>query len=250
MDLQRLDIIREVRSMMTYHHCLGIDVYPREAGIAQLLERKVDLPAVREGVMQQQKEVMVAAETLQDIGVEIYDCRNCELHARRVVPVAGMGGRLARLLIVGGWLTVADPSEISAEMVFGREADQMVSRMLAAIHLAPGEVFVTNILKCGLPDSCQPVAANIQCCLGFLRRQIMVVEPELICTMGTIATRALLELPQALSQLRGRFHSFTALDGREIPLMPTYHPSYLLQAEEMKKQTWKDLQLIEKRLAG
>jgi DNA polymerase len=250
MDSQRLEIIKEVRSMMTYHHCLGIDVYPREAGFAQLVERKVELPAAREGVVQQRKETMVTAETLQDIGAEIHDCRNCELHVRRVVPVAGMGGRQARLLIVGGWLTAPDPPEIRAEMVFGREADQMVTRMLAAIHLAPGEVFVTNILKCGLPDSCQPVAANIQCCLGFLRRQITVIEPELICTMGTIATRALLDLPSSLSQLRGRFHPYTALDGREIPLMPTYHPSYLLQAEEMKKQTWKDLQLIEKRLAG
>jgi DNA polymerase len=68
--------------------------------------------------------------------------------------------------------------------------------------------------------------------------------------MGTIATRALLDLPQSLSQLRGRFHSYTTLDGRQIPLIPTYHPSYLLQAIEMKTETWKDLQLIEKKLTG
>lgn len=235
---------------MAYHHCLGIDDYPREAGVVQLLARKVELPVKRERVVPERQETIVAAETLEDIGIEIHDCCNCELHASRVVPVAGRGGRQARLLIVGGWLTAPDQPETPAGMVFGREEDLMVTRMLAAIHLAPSEVFVTNILKCGLPGPCQPVAANIQCCLGFLRRQITVIAPELICTMGTIATRALLDLPQSLSRLRGRFYPYTALDGREIPLMPTYHPSYLLQAEEMKKETWKDLQLIEKRLAG
>jgi uracil-DNA glycosylase len=76
-----------------------------------------------------------------------------------------------------------------------------------------------------------------------------VIAPEVICTMGIIATRALLDLPQSLSQLRGRFHRYS-VNGREISVMPTYHPSYLLQAEEMKKETWNDLQLIEKKLAG
>jgi len=250
MDLQLYKIIEEARSVMVYHHCLGFGDYPQEAGVAQLLEKMIEPPVKRERVVPERQERRIAAGTLEEIGVEIHDCRHCELRASRVVPVAGRGGKQARLLIVGGWLTVPDLSEIPAEMVFGREEDLMVTRMLAAIHLAPGEVFVTNILKCGLPGSCQPVAANIQCCLGFLRRQLAVIAPELICTMGTIATRALLDLPQSLSRLRGRFYPYTAIDGREIPLMPTYHPSYLLQAEEMKKETWKDLQLIEKRLAG
>lgn len=125
----------------------------------------------------------------------------------------------------------------------------MVTRMMEAIQLQGDDVFVTNILKCGLPESCQPQASHLQCCLGYLRRQIAVIGPEVICSMGIIATRALLGLPQSLSQLRGRFHSYSTLDGRQIPVMPTYHPSYLLQAEEMKKETWKDLQLIQKRLA-
>ncbi|MBW6519681.1 MAG: uracil-DNA glycosylase [Desulfoarculaceae bacterium] len=249
MDSQRFEIIRDVQAVLAYHHCLGIEAYPQEAGIVHLLERKIDSPARIEKVTQQ-LQMTTVAETLEDLGAEIHGCRNCELHAIRVVPVAGRGGSRARLLIVGGWLTAPEPPESNREMVFGLEEDRMVSRMLEAIHLDPGDVFVTNILKCGLPGSCQPVAANIQSCHAYLRRQIAVLAPELICAMGTIATRTLLELPQSLSQLRGHFHTYTALDGREIPLMATYHPSYLLQAEEMKKETWKDLQLIAKRLAG
>lgn len=243
---------------MAYHQALGIEDYPRDAAVMHFLDRKAEA-AVREQSSPQQKKVSPAltpvvtsavTETLQDIAVAIDSCCHCELHARRVVPVPGRGTPRARLLIVGGWLTGTEPADLPVGMIFGLEEDRMLSRMLGAIHLAPDDVFITNIVKCGLPGSCQPIAANIHCCLSYLRRQIAVLAPEVICSMGTAATRALLDLPQSLSQLRGRFHLYTALEGKQIPLIPTYHPSYLLQAAEMKSETWKDLQLIEKKLAG
>ena len=258
MNLQYVEIIDEMRSLVAYHQVLGIEDYPRDAAIVHFLDRTAEA-AAREQALPQQKKVTPAlapvvtsavTETLQDIAVEIDSCCHCELHVRRVVPVPGRGTPRARLLIIGGWLTGTELADFPLGMIFGLEEDRMLSRMLEAIHLAPDDVFVTNILKCGLPESWQPIAANIHCCLSYLRRQIAVLAPEVICSMGTVATRALLDLPQSLSQLRGRFHLYTALDGEQIPLIPTYHPSYLLQAAEMKSETWKDLQLIEKKLAG
>ncbi len=250
MDGQQVKIIEDLRSLMAYHQALGIEYYPQEAGSLQLVEKMAESPVGLQVVVPPRKVSPTVSETLQGINAEINDCCLCDLHAGRLAPVPGRGRPQARLLIVGGWLTVPEQAVLSPETIFGLEEDQMLARMLAAIHLAPEDVFVTNILKCGLPASSQPVAANIQCCLAYLRRQIVVITPELICCMGTIATRALLDLPQSLSQLRGRFHSYTTLDGRQIPLIPTYHPSYLLQAIEMKSETWKDLQLIEKKLTG
>jgi DNA polymerase len=256
--MQGFEIINDVRSLLTYHQALGIECYPRDTAIVHFLERTAETADGRQTLPQQQKvtpalpHVVVPAvtETLQDIAVEIDSCRNCELHVRRKASVPGKGTTQAGLLIVGGWLTRAEQENLPSEMIFGQEEDKMLARMLAAIRLAPGDVFITNILKCALPESSQPVAANIHCCLTYLRRQIALIAPKAICTMGIIATRALLDSPQSLSQLRGRFHLYTALDGRRIPVMPTYHPSYLLQAEEMKLKTWEDLQLIEKKLAG
>ena len=249
MDKQQFEIVDDLRSLIAYHHTLGIEGYPGDASRLPLLERRGETPVGVKTLPQQRKVPSLVSETLQDIGAEIDGCRSCDLHARRVVPVPGRGGTpQARLLVVGGWLTVPEQELLPPGTIFGLEEDRMLSRMLEAIHLAPGAVFVSNILKCGLPVSCQPVAANIHCCLAYLRRQIAVIAPEVICCMGTIATRALLDLPQSLSQLRGRYHVYTVLDGRQIPLMPTYHPSYLLQAAEMKSETWKDLQLIEKKL--
>ncbi|MDD3814513.1 MAG: uracil-DNA glycosylase [Desulfocapsaceae bacterium] len=251
MDIQHDEIIDEIRSLIVYHHTIGFEDYPGDAASFPLLGRKLDSPAATVNMLLQQGEVApVVLETLQDITAEIDGCSHCELHAKRVLPVPGKGGAQARLLVVGGWLTVPEHPALPPGTIFGLEEDKMLSRMLEAIHLVPADVFVTNILKCGLPVSCQPVATNIHCCLSSLRRQIAVIKPEVICSMGIIATRALLDQPQSLSQLRGRFHAYTALDGRQIPLMPTYHPSYLLQAAEMKSETWKDLQLIELKLKG
>ena len=272
MEPQRLEIIDDLRMLIAYHRALGIESYPHDAGILQFLARKATTPAEIETLVQAKSPPMVAhhtagsapdsvpatpsalasavTETLIDISGDINACRNCQLHAQRVAPVPGRGTPRARLLIIGTWLTAPEQLSPPPETIFGLEEDQMLSRMLTAIHLAADDIFVTNSIKCGLPASSQPVAADIQRCLAYLRRQIAVIAPEVICTMGIIATRALLDLPQSLSQLRGRFHLYTALDGRQIPLMPTYHPSYLLQAEEMKRQTWEDLQLIEKKLAG
>lgn len=85
-------------------------------------------------------------------------------------------------------------------------------------------------------------------CSSYLQRQLSAASPEFICTMGMVATRTLLRQSQPLSKLRGRFHTYKAADGVEIPLLPTYHPGYLLQNPEMKTATWQDLQLLQKRL--
>jgi DNA polymerase len=246
-------MIEDVRALIRYHQVLGIKDYPWHCETPHFIDGMSETPAKGAGMLPSPEKLPIrpvsVRETLADIDAEIEECCNCELHTGRLIAVAGRGQVRARLLIVGGWLTGSGQAAPSSEMIFGLEQDRMVARMLEAIQLKGDDVFVTNILKCGLPESCQPLATHLQCCLGYLQRQIAVIGPEVICSMGIIATRALLGLPQSLSQLRGRFHPYPTLDGRQIPVMPTYHPSYLLQAEEMKQETWKDLQLIQKRLA-
>lgn len=249
MDQQQYNIINDLRALMAYHHSIGIEEYPGPAMSLPLVERRIKSAGIV-SLPSQGQALAAGSERPEDIATEVNSCRNCELAAQRVMPVPGRGTARARLLIVGGWLTTPELTGSSSDLIFGLEEDRMMARMLEAIHLDPADVFVTNILKCGLPASCQPAANHVHCCLSYLQRQIVAIAPVLLCSMGIIATRALLDMPQSLSQLRGRCHLYTALDGRKIPLIPTYHPSYLLQATEMKAETWKDLQLIEQKLAG
>ncbi len=149
-----------------------------------------------------------------------------------------------RLLVVGSWLIGDSDKPLPEETQFGLEEDRMLFRMLAAINVQPEQAFITNAIKCVVPGSIHPLAENARICLSYLHRQIALLEPESICTMGIMATRALLGLPQPLSQLRGKLHAFQADAGREIPVMATYHPSFLLQNPEMKKAVWLDLQSL------
>jgi DNA polymerase len=120
--------------------------------------------------------------------------------------------------------------------------------MLQAIHLSEDEAFVSNIIKCGIDHTVQPKAENIDACVSYLERQIAATSPEIICTMGIAATRTLLHIARPLSQLRGKFYQYHLDKHRSIPLLPTYHPTFLLKNPEMKRATWEDLQLIEKHL--
>lgn len=251
----QIALIKDIRSLVAYHRSLGIEEYPLAA--ATLLQSRPQnsySPALQPeadtaaDAVPAPVQPVVAGETLADIAQEVGHCYACELHQSRERTVAGQGGARARLMVVGGWLTTLSAGDDNH--VFGMEEDRMVALMMKAIHLAPEDVFVTNILKCGLPETVQPTAVHLECCLAFLRRQISVVAPEVICVMGTIPTRVLLDLSQPLSRLRGRFYPYTSLEGRKIPVMPTYHPSYLLRVPDMKAKTWEDLQRIQKQLAG
>lgn len=249
-------MIEEVRAQVRYHQILGISDYPwlRETVSVSIPESLSGPPAVDSAeaapVERLAKRDGMVGETLADIEGEIRACRRCELRAGALPPVPGRGEQRARLVLVGGWLTGSAQAAPPADTIFGMEEDRMVARMLKAIRLEGHDVYVTNVLKCVLPEDCQPVTAHIRCCLAYLHRQIAVIGPEVICCMGIDATRALLGSTRSLSQVRGRFYPCRTLDGREVPVIPTYHPTYLLRVEDMKKETWKDLQQIEKRLAS
>jgi DNA polymerase len=122
-------------------------------------------------------------------------------------------------------------------------AGQLLDKMIVAMGFARGEVFIANTLKCRPPGNRDPQEDELAACLPYLRAQIALIGPEVICSLGRHATHALLERKDALGALRGTF-----FDYRGTPLLPTYHPSYLLRKPEDKTPAWKDLQKIMQRL--
>ena len=262
MTVDKSDFLKKLKSLLTYHESIGIHHYPRNKEIESFCELQIAPPSHAAGV--ESREVSHTDEkvakvkgvtknkntelTLSDINTEVAACRACDLHKNRIYPVAGKGSAGGRLLVIGDWLSGDADGHLPRDQVLGVEQDQMLTRMLAAINLQPDEVFITNVIKCAIPVSCHPAADHVRCCMSFLHRQIVLLVPEVICTMGMIAAKAVLGRPQSLSQLRGTFHTYETEDGLHIPVLATYHPTYLLQNPEMKKATWADLQLLAKRL--
>ena len=260
---ERGKLLREVASLLAYHKSIGICTYPRNKDIDHFcktknlhnfhLERKksknVSVYSKDQGGEEPKKKRGIKSEgDLADLSLEIAACEKCDLHKERVFSVPGKGVAGANVLVVGDWLSVDTGEEALEGMIMGVEQDQMLFRMFDAIKLEQDDVFISNVIKCAVPGNCHPAAAHVHKCLPFLRRQIALLRPKMICTMGMIAARSILGQSRSLSQLRGKLHIYESEEGLRIPVVATYHPTYLLQNPEMKKAAWVDLQFLAKRV--
>lgn len=254
------DILEGLKSLLRYHASIGISHYPRKEEVESFLrvvppvsgEAEI-FPGKGVGTVHASPRKNIPAITktpvkISDISAEVAACQACALHKQRLYPVAGRGSDKVRLLIVGDWLSADTTGDLPPGHLFGLLQDQMLGRMLKAINLSAGDVYITNVIKCAVPGNCQPLATHVQSCASYLRRQILALLPEVICTMGMVAARAVLQRSQPLSRLRGKFHEYEVEKEKTIPVIPTYHPTYLLQNPEMKQATWADLQLLAKKM--
>ncbi len=186
---------------------------------------------------------------LEAIRAELGECTRCLLHEKRLNIVFGEGNPHARLMFVGEG-PGADEDEQALPFV-GR-AGQLLTRMIRAMNLDRSDVYIANVVKCRPPGNRAPHRQEIDTCLPFLEAQIAAVKPTVIVALGKVATNALLGIDKPISHIRGRFH-----DRKGIPIMPTYHPSFLLREEPArthKAEAWADLKevmaLLELRLPG
>ncbi len=179
-------------------------------------------------------------ESLQDIVDYIGDCRRCPLWEGRKTIVFGEGNPGARLMFIGEG---PGADEDAQGRPFVGRAGQLLDKMIVAMKLKREDVYIANVVKCRPPGNRAPKPLEAETCMQFLERQIKVIEPEIICALGTVAAQYLLSTDRPISVMRGKFH-----DRGGIRRMPTYHPAYLLRNPEAKKMVWDDLQMIMKEI--
>lgn len=179
--------------------------------------------------------------TLAGLAVQVAGCTRCRLHTGRTKTVFGTGDEYADLMFIGEG--PGRDEDLQGEPFVGA-AGQLLTRIIAAIGLRREQVYIANIVKCRPPGNRTPRADEAAACKPYLLAQIDLIRPRIICTLGNVAAQALLETPERISSLRGRFHRW-----REILVMPTYHPAYLLRSPEKKKDVWEDMQMVQKELS-
>lgn len=177
-------------------------------------------------------------ESLEVIREELGACRRCKLCDGRKTIVFGVGNPTARLLFVGE--APGRDEDLQGEPFVG-EAGKLLTRMIEAMKFQRQDVYICNVIKCRPPANRNPEADEIASCSPFLLRQIQAIAPQAIVALGTFAAQTLLASREPISRLRGRFHDYHG-----IPLMPTFHPSFLLRSPEKKREAWSDLQQIMK----
>jgi DNA polymerase len=124
-------------------------------------------------------------------------------------------------------------------MPFVGRAGQLLTKMIQAMGLAREDVYIANIIKCRPPQNRNPMPDEIASCEPFLVAQLDTIRPKIVCALGTFAAQTLLRTQDKISRLRGRFHQYNG-----IPVMPTYHPAYLLRNPGDKRLVWEDMQKI------
>jgi len=174
-----------------------------------------------------------ALKSLRD---EIGDCQRCKLCKNRKNIVFGEGPAGARIMFIGEG--PGRDEDIQARPFVG-EAGKLLTSLIVKLGLKREEVYIANIVKCRPPNNREPEADEIIICSPFVERQIEIIKPKVIVSLGKVATHALLKVKTPISKIRGNF-----FDYRGIPLMPTFHPAYLLRNKKDKWLTWDDMQKV------
>ncbi|MHB8137650.1 MAG: uracil-DNA glycosylase [Smithellaceae bacterium] len=175
-------------------------------------------------------------EHMNDLGREVVSCERCSLAVTRKNIVFGDGNPSAKIVFVG---EAPGADEDEQGLPFVGRAGQLLTNIIKAMGLERKDVYICNILKCRPPGNRNPLPEEIHLCEPFLKKQLQIISPQIICALGTFAAKTLLKTETPISALRGRFHLY-----EEIKLMPTYHPAYLLRNPSAKKQVWDDVRLI------
>ena len=181
-------------------------------------------------------ENITSPETLEEIRLDLGDCQRCRLSKQRKHIVFGSGDPDARLVFVGegpGY------DEDQKGEPFVGAAGRLLTKIIEAMNLTRERVYICNIIKCRPPGNRNPMSDEIRTCFPFLKRQILAINPEFICALGTFAAQTLLETKIPISKLKGQFHNYMG-----IKVLPTYHPAYLLRNPVKKRDVWEDMKKL------
>jgi len=185
-------------------------------------------------------ETVTRLPVLEAVRTELGECTRCKLHKTRTNIVFGVGSPEARLMFVGE--APGEDEDLQGYPFVGK-AGQLLTKMIEAMGLRREDVYICNTVKCRPPNNRNPEPDELLACEPFLKGQLGAVKPEAIVTLGKFAAQALLREQTPITRLRGQWREYEG-----IPVMPTFHPAYLLRSPAEKGKVWEDLKQVMKRL--
>jgi uracil-DNA glycosylase family 4 len=177
-----------------------------------------------------------AATLLAELERVVTACEKCRLSKSRTQVVYGVGNPNADLMFIGE--APGRDEDIQGEPFVGR-AGQLLTDIIRAMKMTRDDVYIANVIKCRPPENRNPEQDELDACRPHIRRQIEIIQPKVIVTLGRFALQSLTEKAFAISDVRGKW-----LDHDGIKVMPTYHPAYLLRNPSAKKEVWADMKKV------
>lgn len=180
--------------------------------------------------------------TLSELKKAVLVCEKCGLAGTRKNVVFGEGNPRAGIVFVG---EAPGEEEDNQGRPFVGRAGKLLDQLIERIGIKRNDVFICNVLKCRPPGNRDPEPQEVASCKDHLLSQIDIIRPRIICTLGRHAYNTLLEVDAPITRIRGKATTF-----RGIPLLPTYHPSYLLRSQSRIKEAWEDMETLKRMLKG
>ena len=236
-------------SKNTYLKEIGIDIWiernPKtehpDNNILEASNIGSPIPITTEAKIETKEEVKPATSVIETVDIQSLDwqalqkqvssCHLCELSQSRTQINFGLGNQTASLLII------ADDTNT--------ESSKLLTSMLKAMGYQRRDVYITDVLKCGMAENIDATESQAESCEPYFFRQVSLVQPKLIIALGNAAAQYLLKSKSTMNRLRGQLHY---VDGIAAPILVSYHPTYLLASPNEKRKSWEDLQLAMKEL--
>ena len=209
--------------------------------MAQRDAQPSDAAAAEEGPQPQSLDEKRAALQAMDAD-EVSGCTKCGLCQGRTQTVFGEGSPDAEIMFIGEG---PGQSEDEQGRPFVGRAGDLLTKMINAMGFNRDDVYIANIVKCRPPQNRTPAPEEVAACWPYLRRQVQIIRPRAIVTLGGPASKTLLQTKEGITRLRGKWQQYSEIQPA-IPVMPTFHPAYLLRnyTRETRGQVWSDLQAV------
>lgn len=176
------------------------------------------------------------SSAFEELAAEAGACTSCKLAGTRTNVVYGVGNPNADLMFIGE--APGRDEDLKGEPFVGR-AGQLLTDIIKAMKLTRDDVYIANVIKCRPPENRNPEPDELDACRPFIRRQVELIQPKVIVTLGRFALQSLLERDYSITAHRG-----TWLEYNGVKVMPTYHPAYLLRTPSAKKDVWNDMKKV------
>jgi uracil-DNA glycosylase family 4 len=233
-------IIKDIKTILEFYQALGFERLPINLKVrSQKSEvRNQKSRFINHGTRGSSLDKEAALKALRE---EIGDCKRCKLSNGRTNIVFGEGDPDARLIFIG---EAPGREEDLQGRPFVGDAGMLLTRLIEKMGFKREDVYIANIVKCRPPMNRDPEMDEIEKCRGFLERQIEIINPDVIMSLGRISAQTLIgDAKLKITAIRGKF-----FDYKGIPLMPTFHPAYLIRNPKDKWLTWDDAQKALERL--
>ena len=190
------------------------------------------------------RETVATIATLEELRAALDRFEGCALRSTATQLVFADGNPQARLMLVG---EAPGKDEDLEGLPFVGRSGQLLNRMLAAIGLDRSSVYIANIIPWRPPGNRTPTPQETAICLPFIRKQIELVDPDILVCLGQPSTTTILKTKDGITKTRGRWFTYDT-GRREIRAMPTFHPAFLLRSPINKRHAWRDFLAIKKAL--